>query len=83
MKNYITHTTISDKTLITNQNTNQELILDESGTEIWKLVVEGKDKLEVINTLHTRYSSTKIEIISKDVNDFYDVLQEYGIIEER
>lgn len=79
MKKNITYTTIDNKSLIVNKDLNKSIILDESGTEIWKLILEKKSKSEIIEVLSKKYPRFQKEIYS-DVNEFFDLLQKYEII---
>lgn len=79
MNKDISFTTLDNKTMITSKKSNKSIVLDESGTEIWKLILEEKSKEEIINILSEKYSGFDEEI-KTDVNEFFEILIKYEII---
>lgn len=55
--------------------------LNSSAEMIWKLIQEGKDETEIIETLRKQYGGNR-QTITKDVKTFLKLLAKRGLVEE-
>ncbi|MFM1572168.1 PqqD family protein [Helcococcus ovis] len=79
MNKDISYTILTNKTLIVNKGNNKSIVLDKSGTEIWRLILDKKSKEEIIEILSDRYKGFSDEIKS-DVSEFFEILTKYEVI---
>lgn len=79
MKKNINYTTLDSKTFIVNSEIEKSLILDESDTKIWELIIDNKSKNDIINILSTKYPGFENQI-EEDVNEFFEILIKYEIL---
>lgn len=54
------------------------LSMNEIGADIWKMMVQGQDKEQIVMALCREYQVTQ-EIVLQDVEQFQAQLLEYGI----
>jgi len=80
IRNNISFTTIEENTVLVNSITNEQIMLDEIGTEIWKLVLTMNNIEEIINFLQIKYLGFD-EKISEDVTEFVNMLKDRGVLD--
>lgn len=79
MKKNINYTTLDSKTFIVNSEIEKSLILDESDTKIWELIIDNKSKNDIINILSIKFPGFEKQI-EEDVNEFFEILVKYEIL---
>lgn len=77
----ISYISMNDKTLISDSLASKNYELDESGSEIFNLILKGKEESEINQILANKYKGYEDQI-RRDVNDFIKFLLENKIIEE-
>lgn len=55
------------------------MILNEVGADIWNMIGNGKSKEQIVDSLSREYQVER-SIIAKDVQAFWDKLEENGIL---
>mgnify|MGYP000895448613 FL=1 len=82
LNKYATFTTIEESTLIINSSNQKALVLDAKGTEIWKLIEQGKSKSEILIFLTIKYPETEVSIIDRDLEEFIESLKDCEVLLE-
>ncbi len=72
---------ISDNGFLFNPSTGESYNLNTTGTELLKLIKEGKS-LKEITTIFLEIYETSDIIIEKDYQDFVKILDQYNLTEE-
>lgn len=86
IKMNLVHRTIADEHILvpTGESAityNGVFVLTEIGAVIWELLVEGKEKEEIISVLQDEYEVEEA-ILVKDYDEFIQKLKESELIEE-
>lgn len=79
IKDSTSYTTIGNETMLTNSETGEAIMLDESGTKIWNYIVEGKDKENIIQSLVNEFPDYEKEI-REDVEEVITLLLDHSIL---
>ncbi len=72
---------ISDNGFLFNPSTGESYNLNTTGTELLKLIKEGKSLKEITTIFLEKYETSDI-IIEKDYQDFVKILDQYNLTEE-
>jgi|SRR4051812_35321140 len=71
--------TLDDETVLLNVSTGVYFGLDDVGTRIWQLLVEGADTEAIVDRLLTEYEVDR-EQLRTDVTVFVEQLHEHGLV---
>lgn len=75
----ISYTIIDNQTLITSEINKKSYILDNSGTLIWKLILDNKNKNIIVDILSEKFPDYKEDIII-DVDEIFTFLVDNNIL---
>ncbi|MBU1093118.1 MAG: PqqD family protein [Firmicutes bacterium] len=75
----VSYTTIDSKTVVVNSKTNEQMMLEDTASEIWKAIICMPSVHAVISNLQRKYPGYK-EQVKNDVIEFVNLLIERKII---
>jgi len=81
LNKFVSFGKVGNETMITNEENNKGIKLDDLGSDIWEMIFNGKSKSEIIDHYVSLYPNDK-ETINDDINDFISTLIDEGFILE-
>lgn len=69
-----------DEAIILDKNTNKQIMLNQSGLEIYDCVERDMDFSSILACLHNKYQNVDVDTLSKDIEGVLTVLSLYDII---